>query len=221
VCVCVCVCVCVFCTQELKTQSTVTTIAGLYKFSVKKLLKSHFGPSDNYSWSNVIFYLENNILSPNFNASSNKIFALFKTTIWNSKPILLHKSFESQNTKDCWHKSIMKFWHSELFVCFCAHSKSRRGSIKIASSVSPYLHTKKLYSSWTNFNEIWYWKFLLKFTLYSNFDESSTNITDPPREALWLHVECKSLNNHWSEICFEETLSIKVGLTFHFQCIFS
>jgi hypothetical protein len=120
VCVCVCVCVCVskFCTQELETQSTVTAIAGLYKFSVKKLVRSRFGPSDNYSWSNVIFYLYNNILSPSFKASPNKICASFKTVNWNSKPILLQKSFESQNTKDCWHKSIMTVWHSELFLCF-------------------------------------------------------------------------------------------------------
>jgi hypothetical protein len=131
--------------------------------SDKKLVKSRFVPSDSYSWSNVIFCLGNNILSPNFNAAANKIFALFKTAIWDSKPILLLKSFESQNTKDCCNKSVMTVGHSELFLCFCAHSKSGREFIKTDSSVSPYLHTNKLYSSWKNFDEIWYWKFLLKF----------------------------------------------------------
>jgi hypothetical protein len=119
--------------------------------SDKKLVKSRFVPSDNYSWSNVIFYLGNNILSPNFNAAPNKISALIKTAIWDSKPILLLKSFESQNTKDSCNISVMTVGHSELFLCFCAHSKSCREFIEIASSVSPYLHTKKLYSSWKNF----------------------------------------------------------------------
>jgi hypothetical protein len=131
--------------------------------SDKKPVKSRFVPADNYSWSNVIVCLRNNILSPNFNAAANKICALFKTAIWDSKPILLLKSFESQNTKDCCNKSVMTVGHSELFLCFCAHSKSWGEFIKTASSVSPYLHTKKLYSSWKNFDEIWYWKVLLNF----------------------------------------------------------
>jgi hypothetical protein len=117
------VCACVRArAQELETQSTATAIAGLYKFSVKKLVKSRFGPSDNYSWSNVIFCLQNNILPPDFKASPNKICALFKRAILEFQSYLASEIIWISKHKDCLNKSIMTLWHSELFllcVCVC------------------------------------------------------------------------------------------------------
>jgi len=59
-------------------------------------------------------------LSPNLNASPNKICALFKTAIWNSKPILLQKSFESKTQKIV---DINRSWRFDIpssFFVLCA-----------------------------------------------------------------------------------------------------
>jgi len=112
----------------------------------------------------MLFFIYRTIICPQISVLSRiKSVPYFKklTGIPNLSCFRNHLNLKTQKIVD-----INRSWRSDIpssFFFFCTHSKSRREYIKFASSLSPYLHVKKLYSSWTNFNEIWYWKMLLKF----------------------------------------------------------